>query len=212
MLAPAITLVVLLLQWSSLSSAFSHHNHDYIHNQFIKRQTSLDGYVGVVPGYNISMPVDHFNKSDTRTYNNRYWVNDTYYQPGGPVFFYDNGEVGVSDKQVAHILAEINSTSAVMKLAQRYHGIVVLWEHRYYGLSYPIPLNVSTGEPEGGYKGYKYLTFDQALEDVVYFANNWQLAGCSGDQCSMVRPSKTPWIWLGGSYPGIRGALIRVRK
>jgi len=27
-----------------------------------------------------------------------------------------------------------------------------------------------------------------------------------------VRPSATPWVWLGGSYPGVRGALLRVRN
>ncbi len=25
-------------------------------------------------------------------------------------------------------------------------------------------------------------------------------------------PSKTPWVWLGGSYPGVRGTLLRVRN
>lgn len=33
------------------------------------------------------MPIDHFsNGNDTRTFRNRYWINQTYYQPGGPVF------------------------------------------------------------------------------------------------------------------------------
>lgn len=38
------------------------------------------------------MPLDHFG--NTRgTFKNRYWVNATYYKPGGPVFstsFYEN--------------------------------------------------------------------------------------------------------------------------
>lgn len=35
----------------------------------------------------VQMPLDHFsNGSDTRTFRNRYWINQTYYQPGGPVF------------------------------------------------------------------------------------------------------------------------------
>jgi hypothetical protein len=32
------------------------------------------------------MPLDHFNASNRRTFPNRYWVNATYYEPGGPVF------------------------------------------------------------------------------------------------------------------------------
>lgn len=27
-----------------------------------------------------------------------------------------------------------------------------------------------------------------------------------------MHPSATPWIWLGGSYPGVRGALLRTRN
>ena len=47
--------------------------------------------ITVPPVFTFSMPIDHFNASDNRTYNNRYWLNDTYYKPGGPVFFYDAG-------------------------------------------------------------------------------------------------------------------------
>jgi hypothetical protein len=32
------------------------------------------------------MPLDHFNASNRETFPNRYWVNATYYEPGGPVF------------------------------------------------------------------------------------------------------------------------------
>lgn len=49
----------------------------------------------------IELPLDHFNASDTRTFTNRYWFNDTVYKAGGPVFFFDNGEAGVSDSQVS---------------------------------------------------------------------------------------------------------------
>ncbi len=31
------------------------------------------------------MPIDHFGH-DTATFQNRYWVNSTYWEPGGPVF------------------------------------------------------------------------------------------------------------------------------
>jgi hypothetical protein len=32
------------------------------------------------------IPVDHFGNATAETYQNRYWVNGTYYKPGGPVF------------------------------------------------------------------------------------------------------------------------------
>ena len=36
---------------------------------------------------NISIPVDHFNPTDFRTYSKRYWFDSTYYKPSGPIFF-----------------------------------------------------------------------------------------------------------------------------
>ena len=53
--------------------------------------------VGAYNVQTIDMPLDHFT-TDKRTFKNRFFVNDTYYKPGGPVFFFDNGEQGVSSK------------------------------------------------------------------------------------------------------------------
>lgn len=62
------------------------------------------------------------------------------------------------------------------------------------------------------------------MEDVVYFADRFTLhptgfnslanasEASSGAQNNPLHPSNTPWIWLGGSYPGVRGALLRVRN
>jgi hypothetical protein len=36
--------------------------------------------------------LDHFDVTDSRTWNQRYWVNDTFYKPGGNVFLYVEGE------------------------------------------------------------------------------------------------------------------------
>jgi sensor histidine kinase regulating citrate/malate metabolism len=36
--------------------------------------------------------VDHFDQQNTETYQQRYYVNDTLYKPGGPVFFLLGGE------------------------------------------------------------------------------------------------------------------------
>lgn len=38
---------------------------------------------------------------------------------------------------------EFHGKSAVMRLAERYKGLAILWEHRYYGVSLPFPVNVS---------------------------------------------------------------------
>lgn len=116
-----------------------------------------------------------------------------------------------------------------MQLAKKYNGIGLLWEHRYYGKSLPFPVNVrrfyfllitalilryqnsTTGDE------WQYLTFDQALEDFVYFANNFTLPANSTASSKLsspdaVKPSKTPWIFIGASYPGVRSAVLRVRN
>ena len=72
-------------------------------------------------------------------------------------------------------------------------------------------MNATTGKAEAGYAAYKYLDTEQALEDTVYFTQNFQPAELE-EFWPLLKPSETPWVWLGGSYPGIRGAHIRVRN
>lgn len=158
-----------------------------------------------------TLPVDHFNSSDTRTFQNRYWFNATFYQDGGPVFWFDSGEQN-AQPLVPYFLNEVAGPSAIMTLARRFNGLALLVEHRYYGGldqgSYPYPINSSTGELLDPV-GYRYLSTEQALEDTVYFANHFE---APTDVTGPVSPGVTPWVWLGGSYPGIRGAQLRVRN
>ncbi|CDO68396.1 hypothetical protein BN946_scf184815.g43 [Trametes cinnabarina] len=156
------------------------------------------------------MPLDHFGKRKD-TFKNRYWVNDTYYKTGGPVFLFDSGEQN-AEPLLPYYLQEYHGLSATMRLAQRYNGVAILWEHRYYGDSLPFPENTTADQ-------WQFLTTEQALEDVVYFANRFSLSADgaqasadSADFSNALHPSRTPWIWLGGSYPGVRGALLRVRN
>ncbi|GAM89198.1 hypothetical protein ANO11243_072350 [Dothideomycetidae sp. 11243] len=153
---------------------------------------------GDYPGEVAQLPVDHFNESDTRTYGNRFWVNATYYQQGGPVFLYLGGEV-----------------DAQFYLARRFNGVAIIFENRYYGGvssgsdangSYPVPV-----DSDGFATDYTYLTLEQVLEDAVYFANNFQPQGLD-QYWSDLSPSETPWVTFGGSYPGVLSAILRVRN
>lgn len=54
---------------------------------------------------------------------------------------------------------------------------------------------------------WQFLTTEQALEDIVYFANSFALS-----KSTDIHPSKTPWIMLGGSYPGVRASFMRIRN
>ncbi|KAF8887405.1 peptidase S28, partial [Infundibulicybe gibba] len=165
--------------------------------------------------HSIKVPIDHFGENATnkglgKTFPNRYWLNDSYYD-GGPVFIFDSGEQDAAPL-VPYYLQEFHGLSAVMRLAKRYKGIAILWEHRFYGDSLPFPVNINTTADQ-----WKFLTTEQALEDVIFFADSFSRQSSHnqpsrGPQSLPIHPSITPWIFLGGSYPGIRGALLRQRN
>ena len=115
---------------------------------------------------------------------------------------------------VPYFLYEAAGPSSVMALARRFNGIALIFEHRFYGDeghgSFPFPMKAS-GMAQGGYAAYKYLNTEQALQDPVYFAHHFEPPGLE-KYWSLLKPESTPWIWLGGSYPGIRGAHMRVRN
>ncbi len=85
--------------------------------------------------------------------------------------------------------------------------------NRYYGNSLP-PLDTaklkSADNPAYPLEDwFKYLTVDQALEDVVAFAANFSYAAFPDQDLTA---GSTPWIFTGGSYPGARAAWIRERN
>lgn len=127
------------------------------------------------------------------------------------MFFQDVGEEAVTDDFVQTYLMEAVVPSAVMQLAQKYNGLAVMAEHRFYGKSLPFPIDPTTGIAPAGWDAYKYLTTEQALEDVVYLAEHFQPTGLE-QYWTQLQPSQTPWIFLGGSYPGARAAWIRLRN
>ncbi|KAF4636885.1 hypothetical protein G7Y89_g1202 [Cudoniella acicularis] len=157
----------------------------------------------------VDMPLDHFTTNPT-TFQNRYFVNDAYYKPGGPVIFFDGGESGV-DGLISYLIDENGKADgAFTSLAKQFNGLLILWEHRYFGESYPAPRptnQTDKGDSLGEY--YKYLTTEQALEDVAVFAKNFTLASQPNQN---LRPSSVPWIMVGASYPGVRSAWMRLRN
>jgi hypothetical protein len=73
----------------------------------------------------LQIPIDHGNPS-LGTYENRYWVNDAYYSPGGPVILYDVGEAN-GEYGAPHLTS---STSFFRSLLQDFNAIGIVWEHR----------------------------------------------------------------------------------
>ena len=139
-------------------------------------------------------------------------MNNTFYRPGGPIFFYDAGEAGVTDRGVAHALGDPRMRFVPIELATKYHGIAIMWEHRFFGGSMPFLVSNLTGVALEGWEAYKYLNNEQALEDTVYLAKNSNPPGYSTAEAEGMRAYKSPWVWIGGSYPGSRAAMIRVRN
>lgn len=86
--------------------------------------------------------------------------------------------------------------------------MLIIWEHRYYGASLPEQGYENTLSPTDAASYYQYLTVEQALEDVAVFAKNFSISGWTQD----LRPNATPWVFLGGSYPGNRALWSRLRN
>ncbi|KAL4968222.1 putative extracelular serine carboxypeptidase [Aspergillus stella-maris] len=172
------------------------------------RLTTLLPLLGSLPGalsqsykeYNFTTPIDHFH-NETRyephsngTFNLRYWFDSQYYKPGGPVFVIAAGETDGEDR------FPFLSQGIVTQLAETYHGLGVILEHRYYGSSYPFDGETITPEE------LRFLSTEQSLADYVHFAKNVVFEGL--EEFDLTAPS-TPWIAYGGSYAGAQVAFMR---
>ena len=76
-------------------------------------------------------------------------------------------------------------------IAQQQQGATVLIEHRFFGYSNPYP-NLTS-------QSLELLTIQQAIDDLVYFAQTADLPMPCGDN---VKPDTTQWVLIGGSYSG----------
>ena len=98
--------------------------------------------------------VDHFNHQDTRLYKQRYFVNTTVWnKPSGPVFLQIGGEGPISSSYVQNL--------AMSSYAKLHGALQFAVEHRFYGLSYPLPTLAT--------ENLRLLSSQQALSDVAYF-------------------------------------------
>lgn len=133
--------------------------------------------------------LDHFNYQASNTWQQRYFVFDTFFNPKtGPIILYICGEgecKGISDQSFTAKIAE--STSA----------LVVALEHRYYGKSLPF------GNSSIYLQNLKFLNAQQALRDLSYFLTKMKNSGLHKIT------NKNPWITIGGSYPGALSAWFR---
>lgn len=131
--------------------------------------------------------IDHFS-DDSATFQQKYYVNGTSWDGEGPVFFYLGNEGGLTGPpQFGYML----------DLAERYNGLLVSCEHRFYGESVP------NGDMSS--ENLKYLTVDQALADYADFIPFF--ASLIGDK----NQDKNPWFVFGRSYGGALSSWFRIQ-
>lgn len=72
-----------------------------------------------------SMPIDHFAYTDNRTFSMRYLINDTFFKPGGPIFFYCGNEGAIdtfADNTVICLQLFFSSCVNVIRVVGSYVG------------------------------------------------------------------------------------------
>ncbi|CAO3621778.1 unnamed protein product [Cunninghamella echinulata] len=181
-----------LLPWAQ-ANPFQYLDTRFDYNNLKKDDVSAFGeYKSNYTTYYFDQPLDHKDPKSI-TFKNRYWVETKYYKPGGPVIITNGGEANAYP-------ADGYFQNTVFKLmAQKMNGIIVLFEHRYYGESHL---------PAGQNPQWKYLTVDQSLEDMANFIKHGKkIAGIPYD----VSVPKTKWIIRGGSYSGNLAAWMRYK-
>ncbi|KAI0047352.1 peptidase S28 [Auriscalpium vulgare] len=145
--------------------------------------------------YSFDQLIDH-NNPDQGTFVQRYWADWEFYKPGGPIVLFTPGEANAEPYTGYLTNRTING-----QIAQQQHGATVVLEHRYFGLSNPFSdLSVES---------LRFLTIQQAIDDLEFFTKNVELPFPGGDA---VAPGKAPWVLVGGSYSGALTAFTMVNK
>ncbi|XP_054770679.2 putative serine protease K12H4.7 [Lytechinus pictus] len=130
--------------------------------------------------------LDHFNDADLRTWNQRFFINSTFYTPGGPVFLMIGGEGEANPVWMVD--------GAWVEYAKEMNAFLIMLEHRFYGKSHPTE--------DMSVDNLQYLSSEQALADLAHFRT------VIGQRMKL---DKNKWISFGGSYPGSLSAWFRLK-
>jgi hypothetical protein len=138
-----------------------------------------------------SQLIDHSDPS-LGTFEQFYYYDTTYWKgPGSPVILFTPGEVNAT-RYYSYL--GTNRTTGV--LAQQIGAAVIVLEHRYWGTSTPYT-DLKT-------ENMKYLTLENAIKDMNYFANQVQLPFAHDGS----NAKDVAWVTMGGSYSGALSAWI----
>lgn len=146
-------------------------------------------------GEYFTQQLDHFNRADSRTFEQRYFVNTTFWKgadSNAPVFLCVGGEGPPLD---ASVLVSSVHCNDMVELAPKHGALMLALEHRYYGPS--TPFDELTNE------NLVWLNSEQALGDIASFV---QMVDGKYETTSANK-----WVTWGGSYPGMMAAMARLR-
>eukprot|EP00580_Thalassiosira_gravida_P006093 CAMPEP_0201631238 /NCGR_PEP_ID=MMETSP0493-20130528/5284_1 /ASSEMBLY_ACC=CAM_ASM_000838 /TAXON_ID=420259 /ORGANISM="Thalassiosira gravida, Strain GMp14c1" /LENGTH=574 /DNA_ID=CAMNT_0048102541 /DNA_START=159 /DNA_END=1883 /DNA_ORIENTATION=+ len=141
--------------------------------------------------------VNHFDKTDTSTWSNRYYKSTNYFEgPGHPIFLIVGGEGALDHGMLYPFVTQ--------HLAPHFGAAVIEVEHRFYGPYQPI-----MGRDATVAELVTLLTPQQAMADMIQLAKAFKNElGCSiYDRSS---ENYCPIVTVGGSYPGFLSAMFRV--
>ena len=132
--------------------------------------------------------LDHFSWANDTTWEQRYFICDKDWTPGGPIFFYCGNEADVE--------GYVEHTGLMYENAASFGALLVFAEHRYYGQSLPL------GARSYEIANLRFLTHEQALADysTLILALKSDLGAPQADV-----------IAFGGSYGGMLAAWFRMK-
>jgi len=145
----------------------------------------------------VTQPQDHFDAANTKTWQQAYFVNDTFFSRGSdaPVFLCVGGEGPPLDGSA--VVDSVHCNVAVEWLSET-KALMIAVEHRYYGCH-----NMSACPYSEKEQTLKYLSSRQAVEDLAnahaHVVKEYGLT------------AKNKWISWGGSYPGMLASFFRIR-
>ncbi|KAG6009282.1 hypothetical protein E4U21_002886 [Claviceps maximensis] len=145
---------------------------------------------GVIKNATFEQLIDHRNPR-LGTFSQRYWYNAEFYAgPGAPIIVR-----GPEEGQGWDGFTSNYTQSGIF--GQTNGAAVVTIEHRYWGKSSPYA-NLTV-------QNLQHLNLDNAVQDLVYFANNVVFPF---DPKRTSSPDKAPWVLTGCSYAGAVSAWV----
>ncbi|KKF96674.1 putative serine protease EDA2 [Ceratocystis platani] len=150
------------------------------------------------PAYKMEVPIDHFLDNpryaphDLGMFHLRYWFDDRFYQPGGPVILMSAGEK-TGESQLSYM-----QDGVLARMAMATNGMMVILEQRYYGNSVPTADFTA--------RNMRFLTTEQSMADIAWFS---QSIVFPGHEQQDLDSESAPWILYGSHYSGSLAAFTR---